>query len=115
MERMADCGEAPPVLPRNPPSIYPSRFAPAASPILEWVAARVRLRRASRAQRQQKRMLHMVQETETYITPAMQAKISEMYEKMGRLGRMMFTINEVTWTNQNNELVKVTRSTGIKY
>jgi hypothetical protein len=36
-------------------------------------------------------------------------------ERSGRLGLMLFTVFEDTWTNQNRELVKRTRSTLIRY
>lgn len=42
-------------------------------------------------------------------------KLVDVYEKTGRLGVMMFLINETTWTNQNDELVKVDRKTSIRY
>jgi hypothetical protein len=42
-------------------------------------------------------------------------KLIEVYEKTGRLGLMMFLINETTWTNQHGDLVKVDRKTSIRY
>jgi acyl dehydratase len=42
-------------------------------------------------------------------------KLVEAYERTGRLGVMMFLINEITWTNQHGALVKVDRRTGIRY
>jgi hypothetical protein len=42
-------------------------------------------------------------------------KLVDVYEKTGRLGVMMFLINETTWTNQNDELVKIDRKTSIRY
>jgi hypothetical protein len=42
-------------------------------------------------------------------------KLVEVYEKTGRLGVMMFLINETTWTNQKGEVVKVDRKTSIRY
>jgi hypothetical protein len=42
-------------------------------------------------------------------------KLVDVYEKTGRLGLMMFMINEITWTNQDEELVKVERKTNIRY
>lgn len=42
-------------------------------------------------------------------------QLVEVYEKTGRLGIMMFLINETTWTNQNGEAVKVDRKTNIRY
>jgi len=42
-------------------------------------------------------------------------KLVEVYEKTGRLGVMMFLINEVSWSNQHGALVKVDRRTNIRY
>lgn len=42
-------------------------------------------------------------------------KLVDVYEKTGRLGVMMFLINETTWTNQQGEVVKVDRKTSIRY
>lgn len=42
-------------------------------------------------------------------------KLVDVYEKTGRLGLMIFLINETTWTNQHEELVKVDRKTTIRY
>jgi hypothetical protein len=42
-------------------------------------------------------------------------QLVEVYEKTGRLGVMMFFINETRWTNQQGELVKVDRKTSIRY
>jgi hypothetical protein len=36
-------------------------------------------------------------------------------ERAGRLGLMLFTTRETTWTNQNGEMVKTTKGTGIRY
>jgi len=36
-------------------------------------------------------------------------------ERMGRLGHMLFTVLENTWTNQRDQLVKSTRMTLIRY
>ncbi len=36
-------------------------------------------------------------------------------ERAGRLGSMLFTVTEDTWTNQRGELVKLSRSTQIRY
>jgi hypothetical protein len=41
--------------------------------------------------------------------------VTDIYEKIGRLGRMMFTILETTWKNQRNEVVRITRHTSIRY
>ena len=40
---------------------------------------------------------------------------SEYGEREGRLGLMLFTVTEDNWTNQNDELVKTSRSTLIRY
>ena len=42
-------------------------------------------------------------------------KLVDVYEKTGRLGVMMFLINETTWTNQRDERVKIDRKTTIRY
>lgn len=42
-------------------------------------------------------------------------KLVDVYEKTGRLGLMLFLINETTWTNQRGEVVKVDRKTSIRY
>lgn len=42
-------------------------------------------------------------------------KLVDVYEKTGRLGVMMFLINETTWTNQHGDLVKIDRKTSIRY
>lgn len=42
-------------------------------------------------------------------------KLADVYEKTGRIGRMMFLINATTWTNQHGEVVKVDRKTSIRY
>ena len=42
-------------------------------------------------------------------------KLVDVYEKTGRLGVMMFLINETTWTNQHGDVVKVDRKTSIRY
>jgi len=43
------------------------------------------------------------------------SKIVDIYEREGRLGRMMFTITETYWRNQRKELVRLYRSTSIRY
>ena len=42
-------------------------------------------------------------------------RLSEYGEREGRLGLMLFTVTEDNWTNQNDELVKTSRSTLIRY
>lgn len=39
----------------------------------------------------------------------------DWYERQGRLGLTLFSITEIRWTNQNDELVKTRRSVGIRY
>lgn len=42
-------------------------------------------------------------------------RLLEYKERQSRLGLMLMTVNETTWTNQKGEMVKVTRGTGIRY
>jgi N-terminal half of MaoC dehydratase len=42
-------------------------------------------------------------------------RLVDYFEREGRLGLMLFTILEDTWTNQRNQLVKRTRITLIRY
>jgi hypothetical protein len=42
-------------------------------------------------------------------------RLADYTEREGRLGLMLFTVSENTWTNQNDEVVKTTRSTLIRY
>ncbi len=42
-------------------------------------------------------------------------QLVEIYEKTGRLGVMMFVVNETTWTNQDGDVIKVDRKTSIRY
>ncbi len=42
-------------------------------------------------------------------------KLVDVYEKTGRLGVMMFVVNETTWTNQRGEQIKVDRKVSIRY
>jgi hypothetical protein len=42
-------------------------------------------------------------------------KLLEYKERQTRLGLMLMTVNETTWTNQKGEMVKVMRSTGLRY
>jgi len=41
--------------------------------------------------------------------------LTEVYEKTGRLGMMLFLINAVSWSNQHGIVVKVDRRTNIRY
>jgi len=41
--------------------------------------------------------------------------LADYSEREGRLGLMLFTVTEDTWTNQRDQLVKRTRSTLIRY
>lgn len=43
------------------------------------------------------------------------SRLARYHERPGRLGLMLFTVSEATWTNQRNEWVKTTRSTLIRY
>jgi hypothetical protein len=43
------------------------------------------------------------------------SRLAGYSEREGRLGLMLFTVNEDTWTNQDDEVVKTTRSTLIRY
>lgn len=42
-------------------------------------------------------------------------RLAEYREREGKLGLMLFTVSEDTWTNQDSQLVKRTRSTLIRY
>jgi len=42
-------------------------------------------------------------------------KISDLRERAGRLGKMLFIISETTFKNQDGEIVAKARSTGISY
>jgi hypothetical protein len=42
-------------------------------------------------------------------------RLSSYTEKPGRLGLMLFTVTEDTWTNQRGEVVKRATQTGIRY
>jgi len=42
-------------------------------------------------------------------------KIADLYEREGRLGKMLFIIRETTYRNQKNEVVMKIRHTGISY
>ena len=42
-------------------------------------------------------------------------RLAEYRERPGRLGLMLFTVSEATWTNQRDEWVKTSRSTLIRY
>jgi len=42
-------------------------------------------------------------------------KVVEYKERPTRLGLMLFTISETTWTNQKGEMVRIIRGTGIRY
>ena len=42
-------------------------------------------------------------------------RLGGYHEREGRLGRMLFTVMESTWTNQDGELVKRTENTLIRY
>jgi hypothetical protein len=42
-------------------------------------------------------------------------RLVEYRERQTRLGLMLITITETTWTNQKDEMVRVTRGTGLRY
>jgi len=42
-------------------------------------------------------------------------KLAELFEREGRLGKMLFIIYETTFKNQNGEVVAKSRNTGISY
>ena len=42
-------------------------------------------------------------------------RATEIYERTGRVGPMLFYITEERWTNQRSELVKTTRTTNIQF
>jgi N-terminal half of MaoC dehydratase len=42
-------------------------------------------------------------------------RLADYTEREGRLGLMLFTVAEASWTNQSGELVKRTRTTVIRY
>ena len=42
-------------------------------------------------------------------------RLADYTERDGRLGLMLFTVIENTWTNQDDEFVKRTRMTLIRY
>ena len=39
----------------------------------------------------------------------------DTYEKPGRLGTMLFLVDEARWTNQHDELVRIGQRTSIYY
>jgi hypothetical protein len=41
--------------------------------------------------------------------------IADFHEREGRLGLMLFSVTETRWTNQRDELVKISRGTLIRY
>jgi hypothetical protein len=41
--------------------------------------------------------------------------IADFHEREGRLGLMVFSVTEARWTNQRDELVKISRGTLIRY
>lgn len=42
-------------------------------------------------------------------------RLADYREREGRLGLMLFTVFEDTWTNQDGQVVRTSRSTGIRY
>lgn len=43
------------------------------------------------------------------------SKLAELFEREGRMGKMLFIINETTYKNQDGEVVAIQRGTGISY
>ena len=61
-------------------------------------------------------------QTEEYHTPMRPGDVissttglTDWVERQTRLGLTLFTTTETRWTNQNGEMVKVRKSTGIRY
>ena len=42
-------------------------------------------------------------------------RLGDIYERDGRMGKMLFTINETVFRNQKGEIVLIMRGTGISY
>jgi len=42
-------------------------------------------------------------------------KLAELFEREGRMGKMLFIISETTYKNQDGEMVAIQRGTGISY
>jgi N-terminal half of MaoC dehydratase len=49
------------------------------------------------------------------VITSSRTKVVEYKERPSRLGLILMTTTETTWTNQAGELVKTTRGTGIRY
>jgi hypothetical protein len=49
------------------------------------------------------------------VVTAGRARLVGYEERSGRRGQMLFTTTETAWTNQHGDLVKRTRSVGIRY
>ena len=43
------------------------------------------------------------------------SRIGDMYEREGRVGKMLFTVSETVCRNLKGEIVLIIRSTGIRY
>ena len=61
-------------------------------------------------------------QTDTYGVPMRpgdvikaRSRLKEWNERQGRMGLMLYTFTETEWTNQNDEMVRVRISTGIRY
>ena len=61
-------------------------------------------------------------QTDTYGVPMRpgdviksRSRLKSFNERQGRMGLMLYTFTETEWTNQNDELVRVRVSTGIRY
>ena len=49
------------------------------------------------------------------VITASRSKVVDYREREARLGLMLFTTTETTWTNQSGEMVKTTQGTNIRY
>jgi hypothetical protein len=49
------------------------------------------------------------------VITSSETKLLDYQERQSRLGLMLITRTETTWTNQDDQMVKVTRSIGIRY
>jgi hypothetical protein len=42
-------------------------------------------------------------------------RLTDWEERTGRLGHTLYTTTEIEWCNQDNELVRLRRSIGVRY
>jgi acyl dehydratase len=61
-------------------------------------------------------------QTDTYGEPmrpgdviSARTRLADFNERQGRFGLMLYTYNEIEWTNQNGEFVRRRIATGIRY